>query len=61
MAKRIIVRITRDGRLSVGAEGVAGPACQQLTNNIEHALGRVERSTPTQEMYDQEQQAWTGN
>ena len=58
MAK-IIVRITRDGQVSVGAEGAPGAQCHDLTNNIERALGRVEKTTPTQEMYEQEQQAWT--
>ena len=35
--------IRPDGRVEERVEGVAGPACQQLTERLEAALGTVER------------------
>jgi len=34
-------------------EGVAGPACQQLTERLEAALGAVEHQEPTAEAFQQ--------
>ena len=39
--------IRPDGRVEERVEGVAGKACQQLTESLEAALGTVERQEPT--------------
>ena len=45
--------IRPDGRVEESVEGVAGPACQQLTERLEAALGTVERQEPTAEAFQQ--------
>ena len=39
--------IRPDGRVEERVEGVTGPACQQLTERLEAALGAVEHQEPT--------------
>ena len=41
--KTIRFTIRPDGRVEERVEGVAGEACQQLTEEVEAALGTVER------------------
>ena len=47
--KTIRFTIRPDGRVEERVEGVAGKACQQLTEEVEAALGTVERQEPTSE------------
>ena len=52
--------IKPDGRVEETVEGVAGEACQQLTERLEDALGSVQRREPTAEAFvTQELQAQT--
>lgn len=45
MTRRILVRITAEGVLSVEAEGFRGKGCEEATQAIEEALGhRVGRT-----------------
>ncbi len=45
--------IRPDGRVEERVEGVIGPACQQLTERLEAALGSVERHESTAEAFQQ--------
>ena len=52
MPQRTIRFIIRpDGRVEERVEGVAGEACQQLTQHLEEALGSVQRREPTAEAF----------
>ena len=46
---RFIIR--PNGRVEERVEGVAGEACQQLTQEVEAALGTVERQESTSEAF----------
>ena len=43
--------IRSDGRVEERVEGVAGDGCQQLTEQVEAALGSVERQESTSEAF----------
>jgi len=43
--------IRPDGRVEERVEGVAGDGCQQLTEQVEAALGSVERQESTSEAF----------
>lgn len=43
--------IRADGRVEERVEGVAGDGCQQLTEQVEAALGSVERQESTSEAF----------
>ena len=43
--------IRPDGRVEEQVEGIAGEACQQLTEKLEAALGTVEQRQPTSEAF----------
>ena len=45
--------IRPDGRVEEQVEGIAGEACQQLTEKLEAALGTVEHRQPTAEAFVQ--------
>ena len=45
--------IRPDGRVEERVEGVAGPACLQLTERLEAVLGAVEHQEPTAEAFQQ--------
>ena len=45
--------IRPDGRVEERVEGLVGPACQQLTERLEAALGTVERQELTAEAFQQ--------
>ena len=47
--KTIRFTIRPDGRVEERVEGIAGEACQQLTEEVEAALGTVERQESTSE------------
>ena len=49
--KTIRFTIRPDGRVEEQVEGVAGKTCQQLTEEVEAALGTVERQEPTSEAF----------
>jgi hypothetical protein len=51
---KITVLIPRSHQTSVviAVEGVAGTSCQDLTANIERALGGKSQSVPTAEYYE---------
>tara|TARA_Y100001968_G_scaffold284904_1_gene284518 strand:+ start:124 stop:327 length:204 start_codon:yes stop_codon:yes gene_type:complete len=45
--------IRPDGRVEERVEGVSGELCQQLTEKLEAALGKVERHEPTSDAFFQ--------
>ena len=49
--KTIRFTIRPDGRVEERVEGVAGKACQQITEEVESALGMVERQESTSEAF----------
>lgn len=49
--RTIHYRILPDGRVEQQVEGVAGTACEQLTERIEARLGRVQQRRLTAEAY----------
>ncbi|NDC34878.1 MAG: DUF2997 domain-containing protein [Synechococcaceae bacterium WB9_2_112] len=44
-------RIRPDGRVEETVEGVAGAACESLSERIESRVGSVQRRVPTSEAY----------
>jgi hypothetical protein len=55
--EQIIITISPEGDTKVKVQGVAGPGCQELSREIERALGSVAKDTPTREMYEVKQHA----
>lgn len=51
----IKIEIGLDGKVAVAVNGVKGQSCMELTKNIEKALGKAVSSTPTEEMYQNEE------
>jgi hypothetical protein len=52
MAQQTIrFRIRPDGRVEEVVEGVAGAACEQLTERLEARLGSVQQRRPTAEAF----------
>ena len=52
MGRRIEVRIEKQtAATTVQTEGFSGPSCLEATRALEAKLGKVTRSTPTDEMY----------
>jgi hypothetical protein len=52
MAQRTIrFRIRPDGRVEETVEGMAGAACESLTERIEARLGTVQQRRPTSEAF----------
>ena len=49
--KTIRFTIRPNGRVEERVEGVVGQACQQLTEEVEAALGMVERQESTSEAF----------
>ena len=47
-------RIRPDGRVEETVEGLAGSACERLTERIEARLGTVQQREPTAEAYQSE-------
>ena len=50
-AQTIVVTIGPTGEVTVGVEGVVGPACQALSRPLEAALGITREDTRTAEYY----------
>ena len=55
--EEIIVTITPDGRAIVTVKGVGGPRCEELTAELEQALGVVREKQRTTEYYQAQQNA----
>lgn len=50
-----IIEISPKGAVTVTVNGVKGASCKDATAILEKKLGIVTESTPTSEMYEQEQ------
>ena len=55
MSEEITVTISPDGNVKVSVKGVKGKSCKALTKGLEAALGDVEHSQVTREIYETEQ------
>jgi len=55
MAEEHIIEIDIDGTVKITVNGVTGKACKDATAQIEKALGKVTKDTPTSDMYKKEQ------
>ena len=44
-------KIRQDGLVEETVEGVLGESCRSLTENLEEALGSVQKTEPTAEAY----------
>mgnify|MGYP001007089750 FL=1 len=53
MSRRIHVRVTPDGAISVEAEGFRGKGCEAATKAIEDALGKTKARTRKPEFWRQ--------
>lgn len=51
MAPRIIVDIDENGDVKIEADGVTGSGCQELTADLEKALGAVEQDVKKPEFH----------
>lgn len=49
--KGVRITVTKDGQVTVVPYGVSGPACQDLTREIEKSLGSVEQTEKTADFY----------
>ena len=50
--ERIIVDIDEDGSIKIDVTGVKGPACLDLTKELEEALGQVTERKEKKEMQE---------
>ncbi len=50
---RITIEIDQEGNSRVAVEGCPGPACKELTEELETLLGETVSDTPTREMAQQ--------
>ena len=56
MPQRILrFRIRQDGRVEETVEGALGSSCIKLTENLESALGSLEKRRPTSDSYLREE------
>jgi len=55
--EEITVTITPDGRATITVKGVGGPRCEELTAELEQALGNVCNKQHMAEYYQAEQPA----
>jgi hypothetical protein len=53
--EEITIRVGKDGKINLNVAGVKGGECKNLTKAIERALGSVETTKATNEMYEQSQ------
>lgn len=51
--EEIKIRIGKDGKVNLSVAGAKGSACKDLTKALEKALGQVESTKATAEMYEQ--------
>lgn len=52
MSTKVIVRIDKTGMSTVEVQGVKGESCKDITANLEKALGKTVETTPTNEMFE---------
>jgi len=52
--EEITIRIGKDGKVNLNVEGIKGTGCKDLTKAMEKALGTVEQTKATSEMYEQQ-------
>lgn len=52
--EEITIRIGKDGKVNLNVEGIKGTGCKDLTKAMEKALGTVEQTKSTSEMYEQQ-------
>ena len=50
MPETVTIIVNPDGSTEVGVECIKGAACKDATKEIERALGRTVKDTPTSEM-----------
>ena len=46
--------IDADGKVNIKVNGVKGPTCEDLTKNLEEAIGEVEKRDYTSDYYENE-------
>lgn len=51
----IIIIIDEDGKINISVNGVKGSTCEELTKEIEKALGNVTERHKTEEYFQQSQ------
>jgi len=49
------IEISEDGKIKVKVKGVKGAKCEEITRDLEEALGEVEEREYTEEYYEEEQ------
>lgn len=52
--KEIVIRLSKDGKISMSVAGVKGGLCKDLTKSLENALGTTEQTQITGEYYEQQ-------
>ena len=52
--ERLEFKIYPDGRVEETVRGIKGGHCQSVTDQINEQLGKVVKSVPTEEMYEQD-------
>lgn len=52
--KEIKIRIGKDGKINLSVAGMKGGACKDITKALEKALGMVQETKATSEMYEQQ-------
>lgn len=57
MPQQVIVTVTEQGAVTVEAKGCPGPACHDLTREIEKAIGSAAGDVRTPEFHQQAKQA----
>ncbi|MCL5037439.1 MAG: DUF2997 domain-containing protein [Chloroflexi bacterium] len=50
--QEIEISISEEGKVELHVKGVRGPSCEDLTRDLEEALGDVEERTHTGEYYE---------
>ncbi|MCD6310286.1 MAG: DUF2997 domain-containing protein [Candidatus Eremiobacteraeota bacterium] len=51
--QEIEINITEEGKVELHVKGIKGPTCEDLTRDLEEALGEVEERTYTSEYYEE--------
>lgn len=53
---QVVIDISTQGDVTVKAQGAPGKSCQDLTKQIESALGKTKKDIKTSEYYQQQSQ-----
>ncbi len=56
MPAELEITVTKDGDVKIRVKGVAGPACEALTKDIENAIGVVTEREKTGEFFQATEQ-----